>query len=102
MLSLIGNLKYKAAAIALGGLLLILGCSAAPRSQPLPWRSQFTIAPGDFAEANLQLRASAAVTASFSVEGGQLQWNVHTHPPDAGFVNLVQGQSAAGTIPLTA
>jgi len=60
----------------------------------------FEIAPGKFAEANLELPAGVAVTAAFRADGA-VEWNVHSHP-EGGVAIHQEGTAADGKIQFTA
>ena len=68
---------------------------------PLPWSHTFTIPAGTFVEANLVMSSGDSATCDFSAQGGALDWNTHGHTADGGLFVLMQGQGAAGSIPLT-
>jgi hypothetical protein len=59
----------------------------------------FAIAPGGYAECNLQLAAGVQVTATFRGDG-PLAWNVHSHP-DGGLAIHQEGVAPSGAIVFT-
>jgi hypothetical protein len=61
----------------------------------------WTLYPGMWAELDFRLGAGAEVVADLAVEGGEVSWNLHTHPPDAppsAFVILGRGTAARTTV----
>ncbi len=60
----------------------------------------FEVAPGKFAEANLELAAGVEVTAAFQADGA-VEWNVHSHP-QGGVAIHQDGIAADGKISFTA
>src|SRR5262245_22350722 len=41
---------------------------------------QFYVPAGKFAEVNVQMSAGDEATADYVVDGGSVEWNVHSHP----------------------
>jgi hypothetical protein len=69
----------------------------APRVMAFTW----TLYPGMWAELDLRLAAGAEAQAEITVEGGEVSWNLHTHPPDTpptAFVTLERGTAARATV----
>jgi hypothetical protein len=69
----------------------------APRVMAFTW----TLYAGMWAELDLRLAAGAEAEADVTVEGGEVSWNLHTHPPDAppsSFVTLERGTGARATV----
>ena len=89
-----------AAAGAAGGPALAqapAGAPDAPRSMVFSW----TLYPRMWAEIDLRLAAGAETVAEITVEGGEVSWNLHSHPAEgspATFVTLAQGASARTTV----
>jgi hypothetical protein len=68
-----------------------------PRIMTFTW----TLYPGMWAELDLRLAAGAEAEADVTVEGGEVSWNLHTHPPDApasAVVTLDRGTAARATV----
>jgi len=62
---------------------------------------QWTLYPGMWAELDVRLGAGAEAVAEVRTEGGEVSWDLHTHPPDApptAFVTLERGRAASATI----
>ncbi len=74
--------------------------SAPAESGPPLVARNFEIAPGKFAEANLELAAGIEVTAAFRADGA-VEWNVHSHP-EGGVAIHQEGTAADGKISFTA
>lgn len=89
-----------AAAGAAGGPALAqapAGAPDAPRNMVFSW----TLYPRMWAEIDLRLAAGAETVAEITVEGGEVSWNLHSHPAEgspATFVTLAQGASARTTV----
>jgi len=60
----------------------------------------FAVAPGKFAEINLELAAGVEVNAAFRADG-DLQWNVHSHP-EGGVAIHQEGTGSEGKISFVA
>jgi hypothetical protein len=60
----------------------------------------WTVAPGTFAEVNVELGAGAKMVATFTA-AGEVAWNVHSHPDDEPLIHA-EGRSKAGTQSFTA
>jgi hypothetical protein len=61
----------------------------------------WTLYPRMWAELDLRMVGTAEAVAEISVEGGQVSWNLHTHPPDAplsAYQVLAQGVAARATV----
>ena len=61
----------------------------------------WTLYPRMWAELDLRLAAGAEAVAEITAEGGDVSWNLHSHPPDApptAFVMLAQGVAARATV----
>lgn len=63
----------------------------------VPWTREWTVAPGGFAEINLELAAGDTMSATFATDGGSLVWDVHSHEGHE-VTTHAQGNDAAGTI----
>jgi hypothetical protein len=62
---------------------------------------EWTLYPRMWAEVDLRLGASAAAVAEITVDGGEVSWNLHTHPSDAApsvFQLLAQGVATRTTV----
>ena len=73
------------------------GAPGEPRTMVFSW----TLYPRMWAELDLRLAAGAEAVAEITVEGGDVSWNLHTHPadaPPAAYVLLAQGVAARTTI----
>jgi len=71
--------------------------TGAPRVMTFTW----TLYPRMWAELDLRLSAGAEAVAEVWVEGGEVSWNLHAHPPDApptAFVTLAQGVAVRATV----
>jgi hypothetical protein len=69
----------------------------APRVMAFTW----TLYAGMWAELDLRMAAGAEAEADVTVEGGEVTWNLHTHPPDAPpstVVTLARGRDARATL----
>ncbi len=69
----------------------------APRVMSFSW----TLYPRMWAELDLRLAAGAQAVAEVTADGGDVSWNLHSHPPDApptAFVTLAQGVASRATI----
>ena len=61
----------------------------------------WTLYPKMWAELDLRLAAGAEAVADITVDGGEVSWNLHTHPPDAPpsvVQTLAQGADARATV----
>lgn len=67
-----------------------------PETPETPWTREWTVAPGEFAEINLELAAGDTMSATFSTDGGSLKWNVHSHEGREVTMHA-DGDDAAGT-----
>ena len=80
-------------------------CSAAPRKDagpaPATVRS-FGLAPGKFAEANLQMKRGATVTATFAEGSADLTWDIHSHDHSGETKIHDHGVGGSGTVEFTA
>jgi hypothetical protein len=86
-------------------LLLALACGGPPGtvasdSQPGDLERSFALAPGAFAEANLELPAGGTVRATFDAGAVPVHWDVHSHPGDEVVIHD-QGQATNGTLEFT-
>ena len=64
----------------------------APRTMAFSW----TLYPKMWAEVDLRLVAGAEAVAEVTAEGGEVTWNLHSHPnPEAPATFVVLGQGAA-------
>jgi hypothetical protein len=64
----------------------------APRTMTFSW----TLYPRMWAEVDLRLVAGAEAVAEVTAEGGEVTWNLHSHPnPDSPATFVVLGQGAA-------
>lgn len=86
-------------------LLLALACGGPPvtvaaDSQTGELERSLDLAPGAFAEANLELPAGATVRARFDAGSVPLHWDVHSHPGSEVVIHD-QGQATSGTIEFT-
>lgn len=73
------------------------GTPDAPRSMVFSW----TLYPRMWAEIDLRLTAGAEAVAEVTAEGGEVSWNLHSHPVEespATFVVLAQGAAARATV----
>jgi hypothetical protein len=73
------------------------GTPDAPRSMVFSW----TLHPRMWAEIDLRLAAGAEAVAEVTAEGGEVSWNLHSHPVEASpatFVVLAQGAAARATV----
>jgi hypothetical protein len=73
------------------------GSADAPRVMSFSW----TLYPRMWAELDLRLAAGAEAVAEVTADGGDVSWNLHTHPPDApptAFVTLAQGVASRATV----
>jgi hypothetical protein len=61
---------------------------------------QFTVAPGEFAELNLQLPAAATVEVGFTASA-PVAWNIHSHPAGEVVIHR-EGIAAEADVPFTA
>ncbi|MGH7358092.1 MAG: hypothetical protein ACREJR_04680, partial [Candidatus Rokuibacteriota bacterium] len=61
----------------------------------------WTLYPRMWAELDLRMVAPAEAVAEIRVEGGEVSWNLHTHPPDAPLTTyqvLAQGVAARAIV----
>ncbi len=60
----------------------------------------WTLYPRMWAELDLRLAATAEAVAEIRVDGGEVSWNLHVHPPDKPTVYevLAQGVGAEATV----
>jgi hypothetical protein len=61
----------------------------------------WTLYPKMWAELDLRLAAGAETVAEVTADGGEVSWNLHTHPPDAepgAVVVLAQGSAGRATV----
>jgi hypothetical protein len=68
-----------------------------PREATFTW----TLYPRMWAEIDLRMAADAEAVADVTVEGGEIGWNLHTHPPDSppeAWVTLEAGRAARVTV----
>ena len=73
------------------------GAPDAPRSMVFSW----TLYPKMWAEIDIRLAAGAEAVAEVTAEGGEVSWNLHSHPVEASpatFVILAQGAAALATV----
>ena len=97
-----GSLAVPAAAPGPGGPVLAQTPAAtpdAPRSMVFSW----TLYPRMWAEIDIRLAAGAEAVAEVTAEGGEVSWNLHSHPVEespATFVILDQGAAARTTVRL--
>jgi hypothetical protein len=63
----------------------------------------WTLYPRMWAELDLRLAATAEAVAEIWVDGGEVSWNLHVHPPDKPtvFEVLAQGVGAQATVRCT-
>lgn len=61
----------------------------------------WSVAPGKFAEINLVLADKASVVATYTIEGGQMSWNVHSHVDDKAVIHH-EGSDAKGEVEFVA
>ena len=64
----------------------------------------WTLYPRMWAELDLRLAATAEAVAEIRVDGGEVSWNLHVHPPDKPFTAyevLAQGVGAQATVRCT-
>ena len=71
--------------------------SATPEGARLTPLDDVVLAPGEFAEVNLEMAAGAATDAAFRATGGALEWNVHSHDGDE-VATHAEGAGADGTV----
>jgi len=71
--------------------------SATPEGARLTPLDDVVLAPGEFAEVNLEMAAGAATDAAFRATGGALEWNVHSHDGDQ-VATHAEGTGADGTV----
>lgn len=55
------------------------------------------LAPGEFAEINLDMAAGSATDVAFEAAGGPLEWNVHSHDGDKVAIHA-EGAAADGKV----
>jgi hypothetical protein len=70
----------------------------APRTMSFSW----TLYPRMWAEVDLRFAAGAEAVAEITAEGGEVSWNLHSHPDEkspATFVVLAKGAAARVTVP---
>jgi hypothetical protein len=65
-----------------------------------PERFEWTVAPGKFAEINVELGDGAKMSASFESDAA-MSWNVHSHPGDKPTIHQ-EGKDAKGALAFTA
>ena len=73
------------------------GTPDASRSMVFSW----TLYPRMWAEIDIRLAAGAEAVAEVTAEGGEVSWNLHSHPVEASpatFVILAQGAAARATV----
>ena len=60
----------------------------------------WTLYPRMWAELDLRLAATAEAVAEIRVDGGEVSWNLHAHPPDkpTAYEVLAQGVGAQATV----
>lgn len=63
--------------------------------------SDVVVAPGKFAEINLEMPEGSTVVITFQATGGPLEWNVHSHEGDKAVVHA-EGTGEAGELRFTA
>jgi hypothetical protein len=78
---------------------MLLACGA-PTGTDLLGERTWPLAPGEFAEADVSLRAGETVRFEL-LAGGRLRWNVHHHA-GARVVVHQAGEGALGTVSFTA
>ena len=66
----------------------------APTPTPL---ADVQLAPGEFAEINLEMAADSTIEVRFDATGGALAWNVHSHDGDRVAIHA-EGAGATGTL----
>jgi hypothetical protein len=66
----------------------------APDVAAAPQRFEWTVAPGKFAEINVELGDGAKMSASFESDA-PVAWNVHSHPGDTPAIHA-EGKDAKG------
>jgi hypothetical protein len=74
-----------------------VGTPDAPRIMVFSW----TLYPGMWAEIDIRLAAGAEAVAEVTAGGGEVSWNLHSHPVEespATFVILAQGAAARATV----
>ncbi|HEY0138379.1 MAG TPA: hypothetical protein VGB85_30045 [Nannocystis sp.] len=59
------------------------------------------LAPGAFAEIDLEMAAGATTEVTFQARGGSLEWNVHSHQGDA-VTTHAEGTGATGKVQFAA
>ena len=77
-----------------------IGTPGAPRTMSFSW----TLYPRMWAEVDLRFAAGAGAVAEITAEGGEVSWNLHTHPVESSpttFVVLARGAGARVTVPFT-
>jgi hypothetical protein len=77
-----------------------IGSPGAPRVVTFSW----TLYPRMWAEVDLRIAAGAEVVAEFAAEGGEVSWNVHSHPVETSpaiFVVVAEGAASRATVPCT-
>ncbi len=76
------------------------GRAAAPnetKAATSPPLEDVVLAPGDFAEINLEMADGSATDVAFDSAGGPLEWNVHSHDGDKVAVHA-EGVAADGKV----
>ena len=61
----------------------------------------WTLYPRMWAELDLRMLAAAEAVAEITVEGGEVSWNLHAHPPDtplSAYQVLAQGVAARAIV----
>jgi hypothetical protein len=66
------------------------------RDTPTPL-SDVVVAPGKFAEINLEMAEGSTAVITFQAAGGPLEWNVHSHEGDKAVVHA-EGTGEAGEL----
>lgn len=70
--------------------------SESAKASPTPL-SDVVVAPGKFAEINLEMTEGSTAVISFQAAGGSLEWNVHSHDGDK-VVTHAEGAGEAGEL----
>jgi hypothetical protein len=77
----------------------LAACGDDLRRPPEPVERSFVVQPGDFAEVNLVMPGGSDVAVRWTTVGGGLDWDIHSHPPDAGLYFYMTGTSAGSRVP---
>jgi hypothetical protein len=80
---------------------ILVEAPAGPPDAPRVMAFTWTLYAGMWAELDLRLAAGAEAEADVTVEGGEVSWNLHMHPPDAppsAAVTLERGTGARATV----